>query len=564
MASASDDREAASPANATPDDETGLEERDGPTSRMGKVVEWWRTRHQGTTPEERRRVIDAMFSTGGGTKTGRFWALQAFAIVIATMGMSANSAAVVIGAMLVAPLMTPIMAVSTSLALGWPQRAIVPLVGALLASAGSVALAFVLHSLITTPAVTDEILARTSPDLRDLFIALAAGAAGALGTAREDVSSSLPGVAVAVALVPPLAAIGVCLQMGQIDLASGAFLLFATNLVAIILAGILVLLWCGFVPARLIQRGRVAVWSGAAATLAALVVVGVPLTIRTVEAATIAENNRAVTEAVIGWLDGQPQMELIDLRVSETAVRVDVSGPDGPTDVAALTRRIETILSPDATTTVRWSVRSTAIDSEDDREEPTGDDTAREDDLEIIRSVVDSWAALEHGIDVAGVSVGDDVVVVDVVGERAPTTVGLLAESLRVAAGRDIGAEVRFSERITVGTEPGIDRRSTIASETARRVAGEDLVVDAVRFEEADDGLVHRVVIDLSGPSPPQDPAALAGAILEVVEDLDGFVAEPEIVIRFTERRVLEPATSPAEPTEGSDPNGAETEPDLQ
>ena len=542
MASTPDDGEPHSPATSPPDEATGLEDRNsnGPTSRLAKIVEWWKTRHQGTTPEERRRVIDSMFSTGGGTRTGRFWALQAFAIVIATMGMSANSAAVVIGAMLVAPLMTPIMAVATSLALGWPQRAVVPLFGAVLASAGSVALAFVLHMFVATPSITNEVLARTSPDLRDLFVALAAGAAGALGTAREDVSASLPGVAVAVALVPPLAAIGICLQMGQLDLASGAFLLFATNLVAIILAGIVVLLWCGFVPARLIQRGRVAVWSGATVTLLAVVVVGVPLTIRTVEAATIAENNRAVTEAVIGWLDGQPQMELIDLGVSETAVRVDVSGPAEPTDVAALTRRIETILSPDATTTVRWSVRSTAIDAEDEVEEPAGDDTPRDDDLEVIRSVVDSWAALEHGIDIAGVSIGDDTVVVDVVGERAPTTVGLLAESLRVAAGRALDAEVRFSERITVGTEPGVDRRSTIAAEAARALADVEVAVDAVRFREDTDGLVDQVVLDVSGENPPPDPAALVLDVLGVIDALDGFVEDPEVLIRFTERRILD------------------------
>jgi uncharacterized hydrophobic protein (TIGR00271 family) len=535
------DRDGSSSSGAAPD--TGLEERgtDNDRSRLGKILDWWRTRHQGTTPEERRRVIDTMFTTGGGTRTGRFWALQAFAIVIATMGLSANSAAVVIGAMLVAPLMTPIMAVATSLALGWPQRAIVPLVGTLLASAGSVALAFVLHSLITTPSVTDEILARTSPDLRDLFIALAAGAAGALGTAREDVSASLPGVAVAVALVPPLATIGVCLQMGQMDLASGAFLLFATNLVAIVLAGILVLLWCGFVPARLIERGRVAVWSGAAVTLAALVVVGIPLTIRTVEAATIAENNRAVTEAVIGWLDRQPQLELVDLRISETVVRVDVSGPEEPTDVAALTRRIESLLSPDTATTVRWSIRSTAIDDDQpDEADPPADEATESDDLDVIRSIVDSWAAEEAGIDVAGVSVGDEKVVVDVVGERAPTTVGQLAESLQRATGRDIEAEVRFSQRITVGADPTLDRRSTIAAAVTRALGSSDLAVDAVRFRDDSDGLVREVVLDISGAEPPSEPATLVRVALEVIEDLDGFVDDPEIVIRFTERRVLD------------------------
>ena len=529
------------PANGLEDRSRNEPERPWPL----RVVRWWRTRHQGTTPEERRRVIDSLFSTGGGIRTGRFWALQAFAIVIATMGMSANSAAVVIGAMLVAPLMTPIMAVATALALGWPRRALVPLAGVVAAALGSIALAYVLTALVTTSTVTEEILARTSPDLRDLLVALAAGAAGALGTARQDVSASLPGVAVAVALVPPLAAIGACLQLGQMDLASGAFLLFATNLVAIVAAGILVLLWCGFVPARLIQRGRAAVWGGTAATVVLLVAVGIPLTIRTVEAAETAENNRAVTEAVLGWLAGQPDMDLTDLSIGETSVRVDVSGPEEPRDVSSLTRRIHSILGPDAQTTVRWSVQATTDGEDDTAERDSPDEEV--DDLAIVRSVVDAWAADEPGIDVAGLSVGDDVVVVDVVGERAPTSVGVLASELRHATGRPLEAEVRFSERVVIEDDPVLERRSTIAAEVARQLRGTDVAVDAVRFDGSDDDedLVDTVVVDLSGASPPSDPADIVDAVLSVVSELDGFVDDPEVLLRFTERRILD-LTSPA------------------
>lgn len=549
----SETSEASAPARA-PDN--GLEDRardDRPRAWPSRAARWWRTRHQGTTPEERRRVIDAMFSTGGGIRTGRFWALQAFAIVIATMGLSANSAAVVIGAMLVAPLMTPIMAVATALALGWPRRALVPLAGVVGAALGSVVLAFVLTALVTTSTVTDEILARTSPDLRDLLVALAAGAAGALGTARQDVSASLPGVAVAVALVPPLATIGACLQLGQLDLASGAFLLFATNLVAIVAAGILVLLWCGFVPARLIQRGRAAVWGGTAATAVLLVAVGIPLTIRTVEAAETAENNRAVTEAVLGWLGGQPELDLTDLSIGATTVRVDVSGPEEPQEVSSLTRRIRSILGPEAQTTVRWSVRATAEadtddDTDTDPQRPPEDADEPTDDLAIVRSVVDAWAAEEPGIDVAGLSVGDDTVVVDVVGERAPTSVGVLAAELRRATGRQIEAEVRYSERIVVEDDPVTERRSAIAAELARTLRGSEIAVDAVRFDtgdDTDDDQVATVVVDLSGPEPPEDPGSLVDAVLDTVGGLDGFVDEPEVVLRFTERRILDLEPAP-------------------
>jgi uncharacterized hydrophobic protein (TIGR00271 family) len=511
------------------------------------MIEWWRTRHQGTTPEDRRRVIDTMFSTGGGVRTGRFWALQAMAIVIATMGLSANSAAVVIGAMLVAPLMTPIMAVATALALGWPQRALWPLAGVVLASAGSIGLAWLLHSMVPASQVTDEILARTSPDVRDLLVALAAGAAGGLGTARQDVSATLPGVAVAVALVPPLAAVGACLELGRADLASGAMLLYATNLVAIVLAGILVLLWCGFVPARLIQRGRTAVWGGVTATLALMIVVGVPLTLRTVDAAESAEANRAVTEAVISWLSAQPDVELSELSVRGTVVRVDVTGPGEPADVASLTRQVQSILGPDSTTTVRWSVRSTAAERREP--EPVEPPDPREDDLAVIRAVVDAWAADAVGIDVVGLSIGDETVVVDVVGERAPTSVRSLAETIQTSTGRDIEAEVRFSQRIVVGTDPVADRRSIIAAAVTRHLtsSGDDLAVDAVRFVEDNSGRVDRLVVDVGGSAPPSDPAALVGAVLDAIVDLDGFVDEPDVELRFTERRVI-PWNEPPEP----------------
>jgi uncharacterized hydrophobic protein (TIGR00271 family) len=544
--------------------EGGLEARteQRPGSPIAWVIWWWRTRHRGTTPEERRRVIDSMFSTGGGVRTGRFWAMQAMAIVIATMGLSANSAAVVIGAMLVAPLMTPIMAIATALALGWPQRALLPLFGTVLAAAGSIMLAWGLHSLVTTATVTEEILARTSPDLRDLLVALAAGAAGALGTARQDVSAALPGVAVAVALVPPLAAVGACLELGRGDLASGAFLLFVTNLVAIVMAGIVVLLWCGFVPARLIQRGRIAVWAGTAGTLALLVAVGVPLTIRTVAAAESAEANRAVTEAVLNWLADQPDTELADLVVRGSIVRVDVTGPGEPANVAALTRQITAVLGPDSTTTVRWSVRATADPDAESEPEPPPD--PRADDLAAIRSIVDAWAATEAGTDVVGVAIGDTTVVVDVVGERAPSTVRALAEALRRETGRDIDAEVRFSQRLVLDGDPAIDRRSTIAAALGRVVVSEDLLVDAVRFVEDAAGLVVRVTVDLSGERPPTDPASVADVVLAAIEDLDGFVEDPDVVVRFTERRVVplvpvdvDPAIEPAaddvvgEPAEG-------------
>jgi uncharacterized hydrophobic protein (TIGR00271 family) len=181
-------------------------------------------------------VLDALALRPDANWAFRFGLMQALSVIIAVVGLTGDSAAVVIGAMLVAPLMTPLMALAASLAMGWHQRMLRSAVVVTLASGGSVLLAFLLASLVPGDGITEEVLRRTSPGTGDLVVALAAGVAGAYGTVRSDVSASLPGVAVAVALVPPLATIGVTLEAGERGLASGAGLLFVTNLSAIVLA----------------------------------------------------------------------------------------------------------------------------------------------------------------------------------------------------------------------------------------------------------------------------------------------------------------------------------------
>ena len=114
------------------------------------------------------------------------------------------------------------------MALGAPlRRSLLVLV---LASVGAIALSWFVALFLRDGPLSSEVISRTSPDARDLIVALAAGAAGAYATARPDLSSSLPGVAIAVALVPPLGVVGITLEAGRSDLARGALLLYATNL----------------------------------------------------------------------------------------------------------------------------------------------------------------------------------------------------------------------------------------------------------------------------------------------------------------------------------------------
>ncbi len=209
----------------------------------------------------------------------RFASMLLLSLVIAVAGLLADSATLVIGAMLIAPLMTPVLAFAVALAMGWPRHLGRAGLTVVLASAGSVAMAWGLTAVLrgSGSGVTAQILGRTSPGVVDLVVALAAGAAGAYATAREDVSAALPGVAVAVALVPPLATIGVALKLGRPELARGALLLYVANLVAIVAAGVAVFVASGFVPTPRLAEVRRRVLTGGFAVAVAVLAVSVLL-----------------------------------------------------------------------------------------------------------------------------------------------------------------------------------------------------------------------------------------------------------------------------------------------
>lgn len=209
---------------------------------------------------ERRDVIDRLFPRGMPRRQffTRFLSLMMLSTAIAVFGILGDSTAVVIGAMLVAPLMFPVLGAAAAIVMGWPRRIVSR---ALLVAAGSV-LAVMLAAGIsfiipgrTTP-LPAELMARTSPNLLDLGIALAAGAAGAYGQVRQHAADVLTGVAVAVALVPPLAVVGVTLQLTDWQLAIGAMLLFLANVVGIVIAASVVFLAAGFVPGRNPLKGH--------------------------------------------------------------------------------------------------------------------------------------------------------------------------------------------------------------------------------------------------------------------------------------------------------------------
>ena len=184
-----------------------------------------------------------------------FMVLLILATMIATFGLFINSGSVIIGAMLLAPLMQPIVSLSMGVL---RQDSVLELTSARTIAVG------VLSVLLTAAAIawfipidkmTTEMSGRLSPTTLDLFVAIASGMAAAYAKSNEKISASLAGVAIAVALVPPIAVAGIGVGWGAWHMFSSAFLLFLTNLVGIVLAAALTFVMLGYSPIRVAKKG---------------------------------------------------------------------------------------------------------------------------------------------------------------------------------------------------------------------------------------------------------------------------------------------------------------------
>lgn len=194
--------------------------------------------HVNIKSERRQEIYDNIVEISAPTVT--FYVMVALSTTIAAYGLLANSTAVVIGAMLVAPLMGAIFGMALGISsndqiLLW-KSTVAAVLGAILA----ILLGAIIGSLPLRMPFGTEIFARTKPTIYDLIIALASGLAGAYALVNEKVSPALPGVAIATALVPPLTTCGLCLSIARWDLASGAFLLFLANFLAIEIAAAII------------------------------------------------------------------------------------------------------------------------------------------------------------------------------------------------------------------------------------------------------------------------------------------------------------------------------------
>lgn len=259
--------------------------------------------------------------------------LMALSTLLATFGLFADSSPVVIGAMILAPLMAPI--ISLSMATLRHDRAL--LVNSALTILVGLAIALTCSVLITLVTPIDvagqEILARTRPNLLDLGIAVVSGMAGAYAHAREEVARTLAGVAIAVALVPPLAVAGIGLGWMDAEVFLGAGLLLLTNLAGIVLAAALTFLVLGFGPLRMATRG---LWL----TLVSVAVLSIPLAIGF---GRMMQEHQVIRD-LNGWQAGDvvvKEVKVLRLNPMSLSVKVVGSGPLDDAGMAVVKRRVQ-------------------------------------------------------------------------------------------------------------------------------------------------------------------------------------------------------------------------------
>lgn len=258
-----------------------------------------------------------------------FFFLVVLSCSIATLGLITNSPAVIIGAMLVAPLMSPIIGIGLASITG-DARLLENAIGALLRGA---ALAVLLSAIVTRvnlylpilslQELPGEILARTHPSPIDLGIALAGGLAAAYALTQPQLSAALPGVAIATALMPPLCTVGIGLALGRMDVAGGALLLFITNAVTIAFAAVLVFFLLGFGGSNVRDKPRLphSLLLSASLTL----VLFVPLNYFSVKFFQEATENRRINTVVRNQVANLGDAELVELEVNRQGTALDMN-----------------------------------------------------------------------------------------------------------------------------------------------------------------------------------------------------------------------------------------------
>ncbi len=197
-------------------------------------------------PEQKQEI--AITVTNGLKNSRLYWIQIILSSLIATFGLLQNSVAVIIGAMLIAPLLQPIQGIAYGISEGSSKIIWRGIKMLFLSAVLSIFLAILVVWSLPVHLETSEIIARTSPNIFDLFIATASAVIALLSLSFKKLSESVAGVAMAASLMPPLSVIGIEIALGNFMSSWGAFLLFITNIVAILFVGAIVFIFYGFRP----------------------------------------------------------------------------------------------------------------------------------------------------------------------------------------------------------------------------------------------------------------------------------------------------------------------------
>ncbi len=293
------------------------------------------------------RMVDKLLFVGpdASQKRSAFWVLLALAAIIASAGVFSDSTATVIGAMIVAPLMTPILGTALALVLarkGAMIRSLAYVVGGALLV---IAVGFAFGSIDPVGLVSEtntQVIGRTNPSLIDLIAALATGTVGAFALVRADVSATLPGVAIAISLVPPLAVVGLLLEAGRFAEASGAFLLFGTNVTAIIATGTVVLLLYRVRDVAQATGAELGQLRGRTLMVVAILVcaVAVPLSLGTYQIVGDRLGEATATPIATEWAEAQG-WRVASVQVRDGTIRLIAFGPPPEADPPALREELD-------------------------------------------------------------------------------------------------------------------------------------------------------------------------------------------------------------------------------
>jgi uncharacterized hydrophobic protein (TIGR00271 family) len=295
------------------------------------------------------QMRESVFFDGpeSGSRYSRFWLLLILSAVIASAGVVADSTATVIGAMIVAPLMTPILGTMLATVLGDRGNLIRSLLLVVGGAATAVAIGYLVGILVVSDVLAEtnpQVAGRVSPGLIDLLAALGTGVVGSIALVRRDISDALPGVAIAISLVPPLTVAGLALESGSLIQFLGALLLFLTNVVAIIGTGIVVMSLYGVSRlTRGLEPGENR-WRNLrrpTALLAAMfLLIGLPLTFSSLGVAARAIVEQSVHTVADEWAGGFGwRVDSVTSQGAEVSLRLE--GPSPVPNTAGLNAKLE-------------------------------------------------------------------------------------------------------------------------------------------------------------------------------------------------------------------------------